>query len=100
MHVIVPDKRDRTHAKVAVALVQDGLVSQVKAGENAGERLQHDHVVRQWRAELRLDTGGELRERLAFALPAEPGALSVVAFAENAFDGEVMQVLSLPLCTR
>ena len=100
VHVTVPDTRDRTHATVAVALVQDGLVSNVKAGENSGRRLNHDHVVRQWRAGLPLDAEGEMRSRLTFALPAEQGPVSIVAFAENSTTGEVLQALSLPLCAR
>src|SRR5437763_321809 len=46
VHVNVPDVRDRGRAVVAVALVQSKLSSDVKAGENAGKRLTHDHVVR------------------------------------------------------
>ena len=98
IHVSVPDSRDRAWAKVAVALVQDRLVSEVKAGENAGKRLSHDYVVRQWRAGLPLDAAGELRKSLDFALPHEPGQLSIVAFAEDAASGDVLQALALPLC--
>jgi hypothetical protein len=98
VHVSVPNIRDRAHAKVAVGIVQDGLVSNVKAGENAGERLAHDHVVRQWRAGLPLDAGGELRERLVFSLPTETGPVSIVAFAENSMTGDILQVLALPMC--
>lgn len=101
VHAKVPDPRDRTHAVLAVALVQDGLVSDVRAGENAGKRLAHDHVVRQWRvAPAALDAAGTARQQLVFALPAETGPLSIVAFAEDAQTGEVLQGLSLPLCTR
>jgi hypothetical protein len=100
LRVRVPDARDRAHAVIAVALVQDGLVSDVKAGENSGRRLAHDHVVRQWRSGPSLDAGGEARMRLAFTLPADTGPLSVVAFAEDAVSGEVLQALALPLCAR
>jgi hypothetical protein len=99
VRVTVPNKRDRANAKVAVALVQDGLVSEVKAGENAGKRLEHDHVVRQWRGALSLDTTGELRDRLTFALAPDQGAASVVAFAEDSMTGDILQVLALPIST-
>jgi hypothetical protein len=98
VHVTVPDVRFRTNTRVAVALVQDGLVSNVKAGENAGERLEHDHVVRQWRAGLLLNATGELRDRFTFALPQEQSPLSIVAFAEDAMNGDILQVLALPMC--
>ncbi|MGH8714939.1 MAG: DUF1223 domain-containing protein [Casimicrobiaceae bacterium] len=98
LRVRVPDPRNRANAIAAVALVQSGLASEVKAGENAGKRLRHDHVVRQWRQDVGLDASGAAIRRLSMPLPAEAGPLSVVAFAENARSGEVLQVLELPLC--
>jgi hypothetical protein len=94
----VPDPRNRADAVVAVALVQSGLASDVKAGENAGKRLRHDHVVRQWRPDIALDASGAASARLSIALPADAGPLSVVALAENARSGDVLQALELPLC--
>lgn len=98
VHVKVPDARDRANAVVAVALVQGRLSSDVKAGENAGRRLTHDHVVRQWREGIAPDSSGEVRQQLQFALPGESGPIEIVAFAENASSGEVLQALALPLC--
>src|SRR5215470_5263892 len=98
LHVRVPEARDRAYAVAAVALTQDGLASEVKAGENAGKRLAHEHVVRAWEPGLAVGPGGELRRNIRFALPADPGPLSIVAFAENARTGEVLQALALPLC--
>ena len=101
IHVQVPNTRDRAYATLAIALVQNGLVSDVKAGENAGKRLAHDHVVRQWRvAPLALDSAGTAQQQMIFSIPSDPGPLSVVAFAENAATGEVLQALALPLCVR
>lgn len=100
LHVRIPQVRDRTHAVAAVALVQNGLASDVEAGENAGKRLAHDHVVRVWRADLPVDPAGELRQHLDLPLPAERGALEIVALAEDADTGAVLQALSLPLCVR
>ena len=79
-------------------MVQSALVSDVGAGENAGKRLSHDHVVREWRAGLKPDAKGEVREHVSFALPADTGPLAIVAFAENAATGDVLQALTLPLC--
>jgi hypothetical protein len=97
VHVSVPEPRDRSRARIVVALVQDHLTSTVSAGENAGRRLEHDHVVRQWHAAPGLDGAGELRERIAFKLPSDGGPVSVVAFAEDAGTGDVLQALALPL---
>ena len=46
----VPSLADRKGAVLYVALADDGLSSEVKAGENAGARLAHDNVVRLFRA--------------------------------------------------
>ena len=101
VHVNVADVRDRGHAVVAVALVQSKLSSDVKAGENAGKRLTHDHVVRQWRAApAALDAAGEIRQQFVFAIPADAGPISIVAFAEDSASGEVLQALALPFCAR
>jgi hypothetical protein len=100
LHVHVPDVRDRARAAIVVALVQNGLVSDVKAGENSGKRLAHDHVVREWRTGPALDAAGDAQMRLAFALPADTGPLSVVAFAEDKTSGEILQALALPFCAR
>jgi len=35
---------------------------------------------------------------VSFALPADTGPLAIVAFAENAATGDVLQALTLPLC--
>ncbi|HEY7240246.1 MAG TPA: DUF1223 domain-containing protein [Burkholderiales bacterium] len=101
VRVRIGEPRDRAGATLAVALVQDGLASEVKAGENAGRRLEHDHVVRQWHVDaVRLDGTGQASERLVLALPRDPGPLSVVAFVESDVDGSVLQAVSLPLCGR
>lgn len=94
----VPSAADRKGAALYVALADDGLKSDVKAGENAGVRLAHDNVVRVFRAGPSADAGGEIRWELRLPVPAEAGsASSVVAFVQNAAAGDVLQALSLPL---
>jgi hypothetical protein len=94
----VTDARERADAVIALALVQSGLASDVKAGENAGKRLHHDHVVRQWGHAVALDSSGAGSGKLSLALPADAGPVSVVVLAENARTGDVLQALELPLC--
>ena len=95
----VTDLRERADAVIAVALVQSGLESDVKAGENAGRRLHHDHVVRQWREAVALDASGAGAGKISLALPSDTGPLSVVVVAENKRTGDVLQALEIPLCT-
>jgi len=96
--VRVLEARDRANAAVVVALTQDGLSSNVKAGENAGKRLSHDHVVRAWQADLALGAGGELRRTFRFARPDDRGPLAIIALAEDSRTGDVLQAVSLPVC--
>ena len=89
-------------ASLAVALVDNGLVSEVKAGENAGARLTHDHVVRRFASGVPVQ-GGSAHAAIDWPLPKEAGrAPTVVAFVEDASNGDVLQALALPLerCVR
>ncbi len=85
-------KREGDEARVSVAalargarlsgwwvLLEDGHASRVRAGENAGETLRHDHVVRLYRPVADWNAGDGLTARLA--LPAAtPGQARRVAF--------------------
>jgi len=77
-----------------VAIVEDGLSTQVRAGENRGALLRHDHVVRAFAGPLAL-----ARAEVRLALPADvvPDRASVVAFAQSADTGKIAQVVALPL---
>jgi hypothetical protein len=93
----VPASADRKGTRVFVALTEDGLVSEVKAGENAGKRLVHDHVVRALR-EVAVDDAGNATGTVALPLATEAGTgATVVAFVQNVDTGVVLQALSLPL---
>lgn len=83
-------------ARLLVAVTESGLATQVKAGENRGERLAHDHVVR-----VLADLGpvGETVQpvRRVFALGREWNreALAVAAFVQDTRTGAVLQALRL-----
>jgi len=88
---------DASDARLFVALVANGLQTAVKAGENSGETLRNDHVVRTWSGPLALNAGN-----LKWSLPAGLTARDarVVAFVQRTGSGEVLQAISLPLaCT-
>lgn len=77
------------------AVTESGHRSRVTAGENAGEKLSHDHVVRQlhrvppW-------TGAEIRLRFAPSLPVDPGhprAVSLIVL--DPASGKPLQALRL-----
>lgn len=89
--------------KLYVALVENGLVSDVRAGENRGVTLKHDFVVRQWLAPVALAGGadGKRAAQVARVLPLPPGAtpdrFGISAFVQTN-NGEVLQALNLPAC--
>jgi hypothetical protein len=77
-----------------VALAEDGLVSKVARGENAGATLVHDHVVRQWIGPVRFGADGARLER-EIALPAawNRARLQIAAFVQDPATGQVLQAV-------
>ncbi|MEO8161115.1 MAG: DUF1223 domain-containing protein [Arenimonas sp.] len=80
-------------AQLYLALYEDALVSQVSTGENAGDTLRHDRVVRglwgPWPLALR---------RLDVQPPqsGNPKRMGLTAFVQDA-QGQTLQSLALPL---
>ena len=76
-----------------IVLVENNLSSNVKDGENEGEQLQHDYVVRQF-----LGPYFQLENNLSIELHPEwkRQDLGIVAFAEDPYTGEVLQAVRLP----
>jgi hypothetical protein len=82
-----------------VALTESGLVTQVRAGENRGETLRHDHVARDLKMARDWSAKGELVAAADFATqPGKRERMRVVAFVQSLKTGEVLQALSAPLC--
>jgi len=86
-------------AEAWLAYTDSRLTSDVKAGENRGVRLTHDHVVRTLAGPFTLDAQGRLDTAVHVPLPAERGRdAALVAVVQDARNGEVLQTLSLPVC--
>lgn len=77
-------------ADVFLAVVEDGLSSDVTRGENAGKRLPHAAVARDLRAIGSVDTAG--RYDAAVPLPPGQGARRAFAFAQERGTGRVLGV--------
>ncbi len=75
--------------RVFVAVTESGLATDVRAGENRGERLAHDHVVRALADAGPVDSPSPL----AFAVGRgwNPSRLAVAAFVQDPRTGEVLQ---------
>jgi len=80
---------------LVTVITQNGLASRVTAGENRGESLRHDFVVR----DLSLQRGlGPANATFKPKADWNPERMSVAAFVQNLATGEVLQAVSLPLC--
>lgn len=81
---------------LVIAAAQDGLASRVTAGENRGEHLRHDFVVREV-VEAR-PLAASVQAVFAIRPDWKPGSLSVVAFVQHVRSGEVLQAMAAPAC--
>jgi hypothetical protein len=94
----VPAGGDRKNTALFIAVTDSRLMSDVKAGENAGVRLTHDHVVRALSGGAAVSAAGEVATSVALPIPAESGSLTtVVVFVQNTETGDVLQALALPI---
>jgi hypothetical protein len=95
----VAEQALRKNAVLWVAYTDSGLVSDVKAGENRGVQLHHDHVVRSLHGPYPIDASGTAAATFTFAPPREPGQMpTLVAFVQDGKNGDVLQALGLPAC--
>lgn len=82
-------------AVLYLALYENMLSSEVKAGENSGAILHHDRVVRQWLGPL--PVGQALTRKMALENDWKADNLGVAAFVQDS-NGEILQALALPAC--
>ncbi len=86
--------------QVFLGLYENGLSSDVRAGENRGTRLQHDYVVREWVGPLY--SADPVRLDLDHLFASRPdiryAQAGVVAVLQDRVSGEPLQVAALGLC--
>lgn len=87
-------------AEVWLALYENNLESQVRAGENSGKTLRHDYVVRRLIGPLLPGREGRLALRQQIALDAgwKRADLGVVVFVQDKASGEILQALQRHAC--
>jgi len=80
--------------QLLLAFKRSGYMTDVRAGENSGTRLRNDHVVRVWDGPF-----SPQREPLTTEIPVPPdaGDAVLVAIAQDAASGAVLQALELGL---
>ena len=84
-----------------LALYENNLESQVRAGRHSGKTLRHDYVVRRLIGPLAPDREGRVSLRQQIAL--EPGwkraDLGVAVFVQDKATGEILQALQRHACS-
>ena len=87
-------------ADLFVVITENGLSTQVAAGENRGKALEHDAVARVLLGPFPVAASGptDLRQALPLAPDWRRDRLSVVAFVQDRARGDVLQALSLGYC--
>lgn len=99
--VEVPGMAGAGNARVWIAAFENGLSSQVGAGENAGARLNHDYVVRELAGPFPVGSAGRaiLDYRLKASPDWNPERTGIAIFVERSDTGEVLQAAArYPLC--
>jgi len=80
-----------------LALYENDLSTEVKAGENSGTKLHHDYVVREWFGPMKVGAG--IRQSLRLKPEWQAAKTGVAAFVQNRDSGEVVQAVSLGVCS-
>lgn len=87
-------------AAAYLVIVENALSSDVGAGENRGERLTHDFVVRELLGPFTFDDKGALQLRRMLAVRPEwkTPDLALAMFVQNRGTGDVLQALMVTNC--
>ena len=88
------DSAPESGAMLTIAVFEDGLNSRVTRGENAGETLGHDHVVREWLDPIALPARGTANaQRIDLPVSFDASNAGVAAFVQRT-DGSVLQAVA------
>ncbi|UCD69862.1 MAG: DUF1223 domain-containing protein, partial [Betaproteobacteria bacterium] len=93
---------DTRTTQLFVALYQNRLYSEVKAGENAGKKLCHEFVVRELKGPFTIAPGQSMQNnvKLDIAAYGDGSTLGLAVFAEEPDSGSTMQAMVVAVCER
>lgn len=100
-NVELPDRAPASESRLWIASFENGLSTAVRAGENAGVRLDHDYVVRELAGPFPVAPSGRasFEHKVRIAPEWNVGRVGLALFVENARTGEILQAVSrYPLC--
>jgi len=89
---------DAKDTDVFIALYENKLVSQVKAGENSGRELKHDYVVREFFGAYQISNQNEFSKNFTLKPEWKGRDAGAVIFVQNSQTGEILQSLALKFC--
>lgn len=89
---------DAKNSDVFVAIYENKLVSQVKAGENSGRELKHDYVVREFFGAYQINNQNEFNKNFTLSADWLKRDAGAVVFVQNSQTGEILQSLALKFC--
>ena len=89
---------DAKNTDVFIALYENKLVSQVKAGENSGRELKHDYVVREFFGAYQISNQNEFSKDFNLNADWKKRDAGAVIFVQNSQTGEILQSLALKFC--
>ncbi|MBK8337621.1 MAG: DUF1223 domain-containing protein [Sterolibacteriaceae bacterium] len=94
------DRESSGRAVVFLAVFENSLETQVKAGENSGATLHHDYVVRDWLGPFRFGAAGAIAAQVDIEIRRDwsPRNVGIAAVAYSAAGGEILQAMALPSC--
>lgn len=99
--VVTAHSNKPRQATLHIVIYQNGLTQQVTRGENAGERLVHDFVVRNWATPITLQASPQ---RVTVAIPSSlskelaNSRYGVTAVLEESLTGDILQIWSAEKC--
>jgi hypothetical protein len=98
--ILVSGAVERQNAQAYLALYENNLSNDVRAGENNGRTLHHDFVVRELVGPIAVDQHGNAQFQQTFNFNAgwKLQDSGVVAFVQNNRNGDVLQALALAAC--
>jgi hypothetical protein len=86
-------------AALYVAITESSLVSKVRAGENSGATLTHEHVARVWIGPIRLGSGSvQLQRDVPLPRAWNRAKLEVIAFVQDERSGHVLRAVRAGQC--
>lgn len=95
-NAVLAETAGRNFAQTWLALYENRLVTEVKAGENRGKRLEHDFVVRDIVGPLPADAQGRVMIEHRFSPDPQwkTRDLGVAVFVQDIRSGDVLQALA------